>query len=74
MLLEWHKPITGGRVGAYHVQIQRDGEKEWRDATTCFERMTVLTDQDRAVELSYRVLTANKAGQGLPSNVVKVVL
>jgi hypothetical protein len=74
VLLEWRKPITGGRVGAYHVQVQRDGNKEWHDATTCFERMTVLTEQDRGVELSYRIVTANRAGQGLPSNVIRVVL
>jgi hypothetical protein len=74
VLLEWKKPVEGGRVAAYHVQILRDGEKEWQDVTTCFERMTVLTDQERGVELEYRVVTANKAGRGVPSNVVKVVL
>jgi hypothetical protein len=74
VLLEWKKPVDGGVVAAYHVQILRDGEKEWQDVTTCFEKMTVLTDQERGVELEYRVVTANKAGRGVPSNVVKVVL
>ena len=74
VLLEWKKPVDGGRVAAYHVQMLRDGEKEWEDVTTCFERMTVLTDQERGVELEYRIVTANKAGRGVPSNEVKVVL
>ncbi len=74
VLLEWKKPVDGGRVAAYHVQMLRDGEKEWEDVTTCFERMTVLTDQERGVELEYRIVSANKAGRGVPSNAVKVVL
>jgi hypothetical protein len=74
VLLEWKKPVDGGRVAAYHVQMLRDGEKEWEDVTTCFERMTVLTNQERGVELEYRIVTANKAGRGVPSNEVKVVL
>jgi hypothetical protein len=74
VLLEWQRPVSGGRVAAYHVQTQREGETEWNDVTTCFERMTVLTEQERGVELKYRVVSANKAGQGIASNVVKVVL
>ena len=74
VLLEWKKPISGGRVGVYHLQVQRVSETEWHDVTTCFERMTVLTDQERGVELNYRVISANKAGKGIASNLVKVVL
>ena len=72
--LEWKRPTEGGRVAAYHVQIRNEGEKEWEDLTTCFDRMTVLTDQERGVELKYRVVTRNKAGRGVPSNVVTAVL
>jgi hypothetical protein len=72
--LEWKRPTEGGRVAAYHIQILKDGEKEWQDLTTCFERMTVLTDQERGVELKYRVLTGNRTGRGVPSNVVTAVL
>jgi hypothetical protein len=74
VLLEWRKPTYGGRVAAYHVQMQRSGDREWKDVAVCFERMTVLTEQERAVELDYRVVPANKAGVGVPSNVITVVL
>ena len=72
--LEWKRPSEGGRVAAYHIQILKEGEKEWQDLTTCFDRMTVLTDQERGIELKYRVVTGNKAGRGVPSNDVTAVL
>jgi hypothetical protein len=72
--LEWKKPVDGGTVAAYHIQLLREGEKQWREVTTCFETMTVLTDQEQGVELKYRVVSANKAGTGVESNVITVVL
>ena len=36
--------------------------------------MTVLAEQERGVELEYRVVTLNKAGEGLESNIVTAVL
>ncbi len=72
--LVWKTPVEGGRVAAYHIQGQREGEKEWQDISTCYEKMTVLTDQERGVELNYRVITGNKSGRGVPSNVITVVL
>jgi len=72
--LEWKRPTEGGRVAAYHIQTLKEGEKEWQDLTTCFERMVVLTDLERGVELKFRVVTANKAGRGVPSNDVTAVL
>ena len=72
--LEWKKPVDGGKVTAYHIQLLREEEKQWQDVVTCFETMTVLTDQQRGVELRYRVVAVNKAGTGVESNVITVVL
>ncbi len=47
---------------------------EWEKVVMCFDTMAVLTDQDRGVELHYRVVTFNKAGEGYASNVVTAVL
>jgi hypothetical protein len=40
----------------------------------CFETKIELTEQERGVELMYRVVTLNKAGEGLPSNIVNALL
>ena len=72
--LEWKRPTEGGRVAAYHIQMLKEGEKEWQDLTTCFDRMVVLTDLERGVELKFRVVSGNKAGRGVPSNDVTAVL
>jgi hypothetical protein len=74
VLLEWKKPFDGGTPAAYHIQVQREGDKEWRDVATCFETTTVVTNQERGVELKYRVVSANRAGTAVPSNAVTVVL
>jgi len=42
--LGWKTPVEGGRVAAYHIQCQREGQKEWQEVTTCYERMMVLTE------------------------------
>jgi hypothetical protein len=74
--LDWKKPVDGGVVAAYHIQVLRDGEDEnkWRDVTICFDTMAVLTDQERGVQLKYRVVTVNRVGEGLPSNTVTATL
>ncbi len=74
--LDWKKPADGGVVAVYHVQVLRKGEEDdaWRDVATCFDTMAVLSDQDRGIELRYRVVTANRAGRGVPSNAVAVSL
>lgn len=37
-------------------------------------QIAALVDQPRTKELEYRIIAVNKAGEGLPSNVVEVVL
>jgi hypothetical protein len=72
--LKWKRPEDGGSVATYQLQVRHHSRGEWRNAAMCFETKTVLTDQERGVDLTYRVVTLNKAGEGLASNTVTVVL
>ena len=72
--LEWKKPKDGGPVATYLVQVSHAGRGDWRTASLCFETEITLKDQERGVELEYQVVALNKAGEGVPSNVVAAVL
>jgi len=72
--LDWRRPEDGGVVATYQVQVYDSDKSEWRTVELCFETLTVLIDQERGVDLTYRVVTLNKAGEGLASNTVTVVL
>jgi len=68
--LDWKRPSEGGTVAGYHVQVAHMEGGEWKDVTMAFETMAVLTEQERSVDLLYRIVTFNKAGNGLASNTV----
>ncbi len=72
--LDWKKPIDGGKVSTYQIQVRHEKKGKWRNVELCFETMTVLAEQVRGIDLEYRVFALNKAGKGLPSNVVTAVL
>ena len=72
--LAWKPPIDGGKPSAYRVMRRERPEGPWLDLTTVFETEVSLTDQARGKEYEYRVIAANKAGEGEPSNTVLAVL
>ena len=72
--LDWRRPEDGGVVATYQVQVYNADKDEWKTVELCFETLTVLIEQERGVDLTYRVVTLNKAGEGLASNTVTVVL
>lgn len=72
--LDWKRPSEGGLVGGYHVQVSHSEGGEWKQVHMCFDTMAVLTEQERGVDLIYRVVTFNKTGEGLASNTVTATL
>jgi hypothetical protein len=72
--LGWKEPFDGGPVSAYRVQRRRREGGEWTDVGTSVETAVTLRDQEPGVELEYRVIALNRAGEGPASNVVRVVL
>jgi hypothetical protein len=72
--LAWKPPVDGGKPHAYRVQRRERPEGPWVELTTVFETQATLTDQPRGKEYEYRIIAANKAGDGEPSNTVMVVL
>ena len=74
IFLDWKYPIGAGPVAAYKVQCSRPEEGLWKNVGTAVETELLVNDQERGVDLLYRVIAINKAGQGDPSNSVRVVL
>jgi hypothetical protein len=71
---DWKEPVDGGKVAAYKVQRRERPSGTWSDVTTALASEATLVDQQRGTDFEYRVVAINKAGEGLPSNSVAVVL
>jgi hypothetical protein len=74
ILLNWKEPVDGGKVAAYRIERRHRADGAWENAGMAVDSETLLNRQARGVELEYRVLAVNKAGEGRPSNVVTAVL
>ena len=72
VFLDWKAPADGGKPKAYKVQ-RRSGES-WDNIATAILTEATLVDQPEKIQLEYRVIAINKAGQGPASNTVMVVL
>ncbi len=73
VLLTWDAPDEGGEVAAYQIQ-RRQPRGKWEDAATSIDRIELLRGQPRGVELEFRVVAMNRAGDGSPSATVTAVL
>ena len=73
VFLTWEAPGEGGEVAVYRIQRQ-EPRGDWEDVATSIDRLELLRDQPRGVELDFRVLAMNRAGTGGPSATVKAVL
>ncbi|MBI4500515.1 MAG: fibronectin type III domain-containing protein [Gemmatimonadetes bacterium] len=73
LILSWEAPVDGGLPAAYHIQRQQNAGP-WEEAGTSAATERVMSNQPRGVQLSYRVIAVNKAGEGAPSGVVSAVL
>ena len=72
--LDWKDPTEGGEVAAYRVQRRTRDDGDWIDVGMSVESEVTLDGQQAGVEYEYRVIAVNKAGEGMPSNIVRAVL
>ena len=74
VFLDWKKPDDGGKPAAYKVMRRNRPDGLWAEVATAVVTEATLVEQPRGVELEYRVIAVNKAGDGEPSNTAMVVL
>ena len=72
-ILRWKVPVDGGAPAFYRIQRRQEGAP-WEDAGTATNTEQLMSNQPRGVELFYRVIAVNKAGDGQPSATVSLVL
>ena len=72
--LEWKAPSEGGKPSAYKVMRRERPAGAWQDVYTAVTTEATLVEQPRGIELEYRIIAVNKAGEGEPSNTEMVVL
>ena len=72
--LAWKAPADGGAPAAYKVMRRERPVGAWEDVATAVVTEAQLLDQPKTVELEYRIIAVNKAGEGEPSNTQMVVL
>lgn len=71
--LDWKEPKDGGKPAAYKVQRSEDGAN-FNDAATAVESEAALFNQPKGKTLIYQVVAINRAGEGLTSNTISIVL
>jgi hypothetical protein len=72
-ILRWNPPVDGGSPAFYRIQRRQEGTP-WEDAGTATHTEQLMSRQPRGVELYFRVIAVNKAGDGQPSATVTLVL
>jgi len=72
-LFEWKAPVDGGAVQAYRVE-RKEAAGPWEEVSTAVTTTQLVNNQPRGVELSYRVVAMNKAGNGKASATATLVL
>ena len=74
LLLEWQKPLVGGKPSAYKVQRRKRSEGGWENVGTATECSIELANQQRGIEWEYTIVATNKAGDAPLNNIVMAVL
>jgi hypothetical protein len=74
VFLDWKEPAEGGKPAAYHLQRRELPDGAWQPAGLAVISEATVTGQPTGKRLEYRVLAVNKAGEGMASNGVEVVL
>lgn len=74
VFLDWKAPSDGGKPAAYKVMRRNRPDGLWADVATAVTTEATLVEQPRGIELEYRIIAINKAGEGEASNTAMVVL
>lgn len=74
IFLDWKAPTEGGKPAAYRVLRRNRPDGPWTEVATAVVTEATLVEQPRGIELEYRAVAVNKAGDGEPSNTAMVVL
>jgi hypothetical protein len=72
--LTWGAPADGGKPSTFIIQYRIMPDGDWAIADTTPDIKITLVGQPKGKTLEYRVFARNKAGDGLVSNVIEVVL
>ena len=72
--MDWKEPADGGKVATYVIQRSEDGGTSWVVAGASVPSEYTLYNQPTNKPLLYQVVAVNRAGEGMPSNVVSVTL
>lgn len=71
--IDWKEPVDGGKPAAYKVQRSEDAGN-FTDVATAVESEAILLNQPTMKTLSYKVRAVNKAGEGMESNTISIIL
>jgi len=71
--LRWKAPANGGLVAAYRVE-RKQGDGDWTYLAASTQCEVTLLNQPLGIAFLYQIVAINDAGEGTPSNVVRVVL
>ena len=72
--LGWKSPVSGGKVATYKVQRRLRPDGSWLDVAVAMETECRMNNQERLKEWEWQIIAVNKAGEGMPSNIVMTVL
>jgi hypothetical protein len=74
VFLDWKEPADGGAVASYKIERRLQSAGDWALISVAFESEATLNNQERNKDWEYRVIAVNRAGEGVPSNTVAVVV
>lgn len=71
-VVDWKEPKDGGKPASYIVLRSEDGGQNWVEVKTAVVSEATLVNQPSGKKLIYQVVAINRAGQGMPSNIVTI--
>ena len=81
LTLQWDKPVHDRNRPVVNYTVERRDEPagggefgDWIFVDMTYKNQIDLTGQPRGIQMEYRVMATNAAGQSLPSNTAAVVL